>query len=127
LNKGAYLLFVHLKEDSRIKIGALGTISFKEGYYCYVGSAMNSLKGRINRHLKRKKTARWHIDYLLKNRNARIMKVCEFPSSRKIECDLSRKVRDKADSGIKGFGCSDCKCVTHLYFFDHVPSCQLAR
>ena len=32
LNKGEYLLFVHLKEDSRIKIGALGTISFKEGY-----------------------------------------------------------------------------------------------
>lgn len=127
LDKGAYLLFIRLDRDSEVKVGALGTILFKKGFYVYVGSAMNSLERRISRHLKRKKTVRWHIDYLLRNRNARIIKVFEFPSEEKLECALGRKVEKKAGSSIRGFGCSDCRCGSHLYFFSQVPSCQLAR
>jgi len=40
--KGAYCLVIELKKNSSIKIGALGTIKFKKGLYCYVGSALNN-------------------------------------------------------------------------------------
>ena len=113
--KGCYCLTIHLRENSKIKIGKkLGYIDFDEGYYVYVGSAMNSLTGRIRRHLSDEKKLHWHIDYLLKN--TEITDVIYNESNKKIECELSQYISSKA-SGIKGFGCSDCKCESHLYYF----------
>ncbi len=117
LNKGAYLLYMTVSRLIKIKIGALGTIEFQKGNYIYVGSAMNNLNKRIDRHLApaSQKKIKWHIDYLLKHPAVSITKVYEFPSSTKKECALSRKVQSKSKGEIKGFGCSDCKCKSHLY------------
>lgn len=54
---GIYILFIFLRRKVTIPIGSLGDIDFQEGYYLYIGSALNSggLKGRINRHLKKEK------------------------------------------------------------------------
>lgn len=105
-----------MKKDSKIKIGKkLGQIEFKKGYYIYVGSAMNSLKARINRHLSDEKKLHWHADYLLKNKNTEIVEVIFNISSKKIECELSKKISEKTAS-ITGFGCSDCECKSHLYY-----------
>ena len=52
LNKGSYLLFIKIKKPIRIKIGALGREGFDKGYYVYVGSSMNNLNKRIQRHLE---------------------------------------------------------------------------
>jgi len=41
--KGSYILLIKLDEDKDIQIGKLGNISFKKGYYAYVGSALNGL------------------------------------------------------------------------------------
>jgi len=73
--KGSYILLIKLLKDSEIKVGSLGTISFKKGFYVYVGSAMGGLEQRINRHLRKNKKTFWHIDYLLNNRGAKIIKV----------------------------------------------------
>ena len=71
--KGCYCLIIHVKKYSKIRIGAkLGYLEFKRGIYVYVGSAMNSLESRLNRHLSSKKKMHWHVDYLLKNRNEAI-------------------------------------------------------
>ena len=51
MDKGNYCLLIHMKKDSKIKIGAKGFIFFKKGYYVYVGSALNTLSKRIERHL----------------------------------------------------------------------------
>lgn len=113
--KGCYCLIIDVKTDRTIEIGKrLGSVQFNKGFYVYVGSAMNSLYARINRHLSDDKKLHWHIDYLSKN--AEITDVICNISSRKIECDLSKIISLKAN-GIKGFGCSDCKCESHLYYF----------
>lgn len=113
--KGCYCLIIKLNKDTTIKIGKkLGKIDFNKGYYVYVGSAMNSLESRIKRHLSDEKKLHWHVDYLL--RKAEITDVIYNESKRKIECDLSQLISHKSE-GIEDFGCSDCECESHLYYF----------
>ena len=96
-----------------IKVGKLGKIKFDNGHYVYVGSAMNSLEARLNRHLSDAKKTHWHVDYLLKK--AEITDII-YNEGRKVECELSQYISANTDC-IKGFGCSDCDCESHLYFF----------
>ena len=112
--KGCYCLIIKVKSDSEIKIGKLGLIKFHKGYYVYVGSAMNSLESRIKRHLSSEKKLHWHVDYLLKK--SEITDVVYNVSTKKIECDLSRYISNQTER-IKDFGCSDCDCESHLYYF----------
>lgn len=113
--KGTYCLIIYLKKDSKIKIGKkLGYTDFKKGHYVYVGSAMNSLESRIRRHLSDEKKLHWHVDYLLKK--SQITEVIYNESTKKIECKISQYLSTKA-CGIADFGCSDCECESHLYYF----------
>lgn len=114
--KGCYCLIIYLKKFSRIKIGnKLGYLEFKRGIYVYVGSAMNSLDSRLKRHLSDEKKMHWHIDYLLKNDNSKILEII-FNCDKKVECDISQYLSTKTN-GINDFGCSDCNCKSHLYYF----------
>ena len=114
--KGCYCLIIHVKKYSKIRIGAkLGYLEFKRGIYVYVGSAMNSLESRLNRHLSSKKKMHWHIDYLLKSRNTKILDII-YNVDRKVECEISQYLSCKT-TGINDFGCSDCDCESHLYYF----------
>lgn len=113
--KGCYCLIIHVKATTEIKIGKkLGKIKFEKGYYVYVGSAMNSLESRLNRHLSDEKKMHWHVDYLLKQ--SEIVEIIYNESTKKIECDLSKYISTKS-KGITDFGCSDCECESHLYYF----------
>lgn len=111
--KGCYCLIISVNEPKTIKVGKLGRIKFYDGHYVYVGSAMNSLESRLNRHLSDAKKTHWHVDYLLKK--AEITDII-YNEGRKVECELSQYISAKANC-IKGFGCSDCDCESHLYFF----------
>ncbi|MGA2296211.1 MAG: GIY-YIG nuclease family protein [FCB group bacterium] len=118
MNSGSYQIFIKLKKDSIIKIGALGEFNFKKGIYIYTGSAMRNLSQRIERH-KRKhlKKTWWHIDYLLACVNAEIIDIKIYPSVVREECKRNQKLLKKKDTFIPvpGFGSSDCKvCKTHL-------------
>ena len=105
--KGSYCLIINVEKDTKIKIGKkLGIINFKKGCYVYVGSAMNSLESRVKRHLSDNKKKHWHIDYLLLNKNSKIKKIYTKESGEKLECE-----------SIADFGCSDCKCHSHLIYF----------
>lgn len=112
--KGCYCLIIGLEKDCEIRIGKLGKVDFRRGYYVYVGSAMNSLESRIRRHLSEEKRLHWHIDYLLKE--SEIVDVIYNISTKKVECELSQYLSGKASS-VSDFGCSDCKCESHLYYF----------
>ena len=114
--KGCYCLIINLDKTCKIEIGKLGKVNFNKGYYVYVGSAMNSLKARIKRHISDGKKLHWHIDYFLKNKNSKITDIIYNVSDEKIECKLSEEISIKSE-GITGFGCSDCKCESHLYYF----------
>ncbi|WP_413827525.1 GIY-YIG nuclease family protein [Methanobrevibacter sp. UBA313] len=115
--KGSYCLIIHLKKNEIIKVGNLySKLKLNKGYYVYIGSAMNSLIPRINRHLSQEKKLHWHIDYLLKNKNTEIEEVLFNISNNKIECKLAKKISEKGEE-ITKFGCSDCECNSHLIYF----------
>jgi len=46
--KGIYGLLLKLPRDDEFEIGKLGRVKFKSGYYVYIGSALGSLKARID-------------------------------------------------------------------------------
>jgi hypothetical protein len=60
--RGIYALVLRLTGGrARLRVGALGVLSFEPGYYCYVGSARRGLKARLQRHLRRsRKKKHWH-------------------------------------------------------------------
>lgn len=116
--KGTYCLLINVKKDTKIKIGnVLGFINFSEGYYVYVGSAMNSLESRLNRHLSDDKKKHWHADYLLLNKNSEIEDIYYTASRKKVECEIATNLSENSSSEVDKFGCSDCKCNSHLLYF----------
>jgi len=119
--KGIYALCIVIEKDIRVKVGALGCISFQKGWYVYVGSALNSLEPRLLRHIGKSKgnvgKLHWHIDYLLINMAVRIANIFIKETLEKEECVLARYVGLHGVS-ISGFGSSDCRCDGHLFSVD---------
>jgi len=112
--KGAYCLLIDVKKDIKLKIGKLGRLNFKKGNYVYVGSALNNLDKRIERHLRNEKKKFWHIDYLLLNKNSKIKEIFYKKNNKKKECEIARKIL-RFGIPIKKFGSSDCNCESHLF------------
>ncbi|HIH01256.1 TPA: GIY-YIG nuclease family protein [Thermoplasmata archaeon] len=116
--KGVYCLLMVLDEDASIRVGALGGAEFPRGVYAYVGSAQRGIEQRVRRHLLNGKKRRWHIDYFLSV--ARVATVVSIPTlDRSTECLIARNLLNSpgAEAVAKGFGSSDCSCVTHLIHF----------
>jgi len=111
--KGTYLLIIQMKNNSIIQIGKLGNVRFYNGYYAYVGSALNGLEQRILRHLRQQKKIHWHIDYVLKKAN--IIEIFYKESNVKEECGIA-EILDKKLSSIPYLGSSDCSCKSHLFY-----------
>ena len=110
---GSYVLVIKNEEDQKIRIGKLGEIFFKKDFYCYIGSALNGLEQRINRHLRKNKKMHWHIDYFLNK--TKITDVFIKESKNKEECKIANVFNKKLKS-IADFGCSDCSCSSHLFY-----------
>jgi Uri superfamily endonuclease len=115
--KGVYQLHLRLDKPKRIRVGKLGVFTFPAGRYIYTGSAMNGLIGRLRRHLKKRKKLHWHIDYLL--RHAKIETIFVLETGERVECQLNSLTLSLPNAKVivKGFGCSDCRCPSHLVYF----------
>ena len=111
--KGSYILLINIKEYKKIQIGKLGNIFFKKGNYAYVGSGLNNLEKRIQRHFSSEKKMHWHIDYFLKH--SKILKVFYRESNKKEECKIANFLNKKFNF-IPNFGSTDCKCKSHLFY-----------
>ena len=111
--KGSYVLLIQLPKEQTITIGSLKALHFPGGYYAYVGSAMSGFKTRISRHLKSNKKRHWHIDYLLDK--ASITGIIRSETTARTECTIAQALSRQFDS-VPGFGCSDCRCHSHLFF-----------
>ena len=94
-------------------MGRLGLLIFPQGFYAYVGSALKGFESRINHHLREKKKSRWHIDYLLQQ--ALIKEIILLETEERAECILAQTLSQEFRS-VSGFGSSDCRCSSHLYF-----------
>ncbi|MFN3884603.1 MAG: GIY-YIG nuclease family protein [Rhodocyclaceae bacterium] len=108
-----YQLLIGIAHLVRVRIGRLGTFALPSGRYVYTGSARRNFEARIDRHLRREKTLRWHIDYLLAAPGVRILEVRRFAES---ECVINQATPGAVP--IPGFGASDCRagCGGHLKF-----------
>jgi Uri superfamily endonuclease len=121
MSKGVYHLLIHLPQDKVMQIGKLGSFHFRAGYYVYTGSALSGLEPRITRHLRREKRLHWHIDYLLQY--GRVIDVITHQTTERLECHFNREILSLPNSEIpvKGFGSSDCSCLSHLIYFEEKP------
>lgn len=125
MNKGIYCLLLCLEKECIIKIGCR-EVFFPEGYYCYIGSALNNLEKRIERHKRKKKKKHWHIDYFLEK--VKILDVKAVRTEEKRECWFSNEVRSlKSRIIMKKFGSTDCNCGTHLHYFKENPIKELNK
>lgn len=121
MTPGVYVLIIRLERGGCYAIGKLGNIDFPAGSYCYVGSALNGLEARIERHLRKEKKLQWHIDYLLQYAKitdivyAQINKSTHAKLTHRAECGIAKSLAGSL-SCIKGFGCSDCRCRSHLFY-----------
>lgn len=115
MDPGTYALLIYVPYDLSLKIGQLGAVNFKRGYYAYIGSAMGGISARVRRHMRQTKDKKihWHIDHLLLHARA-----IDFVAARgrgRKECKVSAALQTRLSS-IKGFGSSDCDCESHLFF-----------
>jgi len=111
--KGSYVLLIELPEERTIATGSLKDTHFQSGCYAYVGSAMGGLRSRLSRHLRRNKKLHWHIDYLLEW--ASVKDIVIYETEDRVECTIARAFSRRFNS-VPGFGSSDCKCTSHLFF-----------
>lgn len=120
---GTYVLMLSLSNSRRIAVGKLGTFHFSSGWYAYAGSAMGpgGLAARVGRHLQIRKKSHWHIDYL--RASARLTDVFWAAGSIVKEHRWASRLGGMPLSGepVKGFGCSDCRCDAHLYYYRQRP------
>ncbi len=115
--KGIYALIIRLDSDVVLEVGALGKTAFVKGTYVYVGSAQANLEQRVKRHLRKEKCLFWHIDYLLNNDAAAIEKVLRMEADKTMECVLAEEMSKRGEV-LDGFGCSDCRCRSHLFLVE---------
>jgi Uri superfamily endonuclease len=109
-----YQLLIDVARPLPRTIGALGEFDFPAGCYVYTGSAKQNFEARVARHLRKEKTLRWHIDYLL---TAPEVAVLDVRRTTEPECKLNQNAGGKVL--IPGFGASDCRagCGSHLRYF----------
>jgi len=126
MDKGIYCL-VFQNPGCRIRIGALGALSFQPGWHIYVGSALGSggLK-RLCRHFSlnhlHDKQPKWHIDYLLTSPDFSLVYAVYAFTADRLECQIARELNK---GSIPKFGCSDCSCISHLLNREGDPKLEI--
>jgi len=77
---------------------------------------------RVKRHIalsaEKGKKPRWHVDYLLKSSFFELESVFCGRTGERVECTLAGLLGGEC---VPGFGCSDCRCGSHLFHRDYNP------
>lgn len=113
---GTYALILQNHTTANIQIGRWRAIDIRPGYYTYIGSAfgLGGVQARVSRHCRTDKPKHWHIDYL----RAYVTTVGVWVSyeTERLEHQWAQTLLDKNEIiPIPGFGCSDCRCTSHLF------------
>ncbi|MFA6224754.1 MAG: GIY-YIG nuclease family protein [Methanoregula sp.] len=122
MDKGIYCL-VFKNPGCTVRVGALGEIQFQPGWHCYVGSALGSggLK-RLERHIslaaQQDKRPKWHVDYLNTSSCFSLVYAVYAVTNERLECRIAHEL---GEGGVPKFGCSDCTCTSHLFFWQRDP------
>jgi Uri superfamily endonuclease len=121
---GTYALVLSSAGNGTIRVGRLGELALRPGFYVYVGSAFGpgGLRARITRHMKRVKRLRWHVDYLRAVSEPMEAWFTSEPNRRECEWAEALRLMPGAEVPLAGFGSSDCRCRSHLFFFRRRPT-----
>ncbi len=117
--KGVYAVILKLDHHLSLDIGKK-RFDLSPGIYIYAGSAFGpgGVSARLGRHIKTFKTGatkkHWHIDFLIPH-SATFVPIYAS-STRKLECDFVRTLRESGFKTVDGFGNTDCRsgCGGHL-------------
>jgi Uri superfamily endonuclease len=118
--KGTYTIIVECGFDGYIVFGKLGRARLSRGHYLYTGSALGagatSLMRRLERHERRTKRTKWHIDYLTTKSACKVKAAVYLTSGRRLECKVNRSVSEELNlyPVLPKIGASDCNCAGHL-------------
>jgi Uri superfamily endonuclease len=134
---GTYVLILQSHSNETIQIGRWGKFTLQPGYYIYVGSAFGpgGVRARVFRHLRVDKPKHWHADYL--REFVTPLEAWVSYATDPLEHQWAQTFY-KMDgmTPIQGFGCSDCKCYSHLFqtltepdfaFFSRIFNCEAGR
>lgn len=122
MTKGCYCL-IFRNPDAVIRVGALGLLAFRAGWHVYVGSARGSGGlARVDRHIRLAGrtggSPHWHVDYLLLDPRFQLRYAVTAETDLDLECAYAGALGGRA---VEGFGCSDCRCISHLFHFEDDP------
>ncbi|MEM0007255.1 MAG: GIY-YIG nuclease family protein [Candidatus Bathyarchaeia archaeon] len=116
--KGVYVLAISVSKNINVKVCSRKNFFLEKGFYAYVGSGQKSLEKRLIRHFSKTGKKRfWHIDHLLAINGVSVVKAFYKEAAKQEECRTALSLSGVAFS-IDGFGCSDCKCESHLFRFE---------
>ena len=113
---GTYALVLQSHSAVKVRVGRLSRIDLAPGYYIYVGSAFGpgGVRARVSRHLRTDKPKHWHIDYLREFAIPLSAWVSYEP--KRLEHQWAQQFYEMSEmTAIQGFGCSDCRCYSHLF------------
>ncbi|MCB1772920.1 MAG: GIY-YIG nuclease family protein [Gammaproteobacteria bacterium] len=114
---GTYVLVLRCNKTMPLAVGRWGTLQVRPGTYLYVGSAFGpgGVAARVSRHCRGSVARHWHIDYLRAETVLESAWFSHVPD--RLEHSWAAALGDCADwQAVTGFGCSDCRCVSHLFF-----------
>jgi Uri superfamily endonuclease len=126
---GTYGLVLASPSAGLVRIGRLGMLPLRRGFYVYVGSAFGpgGLAARLHHHRQVAVRPHWHVGYL-----RAVCEVVEVWFTREaVRCEhaWAEAVARLPGAGVPmpGFGSSDCGCESHLFFLAHRPSVAAFR
>jgi Uri superfamily endonuclease len=114
---GTYALILQSHSTAMIQIGRWRQIDIQPGYYIYIGSAFGpgGVRARVSRHCRIDKPKHWHIDYLREFMTP--LAVWVSYETERLEHQWAQACCDRVEmTAIPGFGCSDCRCYSHLFY-----------
>jgi len=120
---GTYALILQSNSTETIKVGRLGKLFLRPGFYVYVGSAFGpgGVQARVSRHLRTDKRKHWHIDYLREYTTP--LEAWVSYEAKDLEHEWAKTFLNLTEmTPFQGFGCSDCRCFSHLFFTFELPN-----
>ncbi|NYT05438.1 MAG: DUF123 domain-containing protein [Methanomicrobiales archaeon] len=122
MDKGIYCL-VFSNPGTACVVKRLGTVAFRGGWHIYVGSALGpGGLARVGRHfrLAREHAGKpvWHVDVLLLEPAFRLEYALCGVTRQRLECRLAAAI---GGDMVPRFGCSDCRCPSHLFYRKENP------
>jgi len=112
-DSGTYILVLQVLSDTKVNVGSLGLIALERGYYFYVGSGKAGVSSRVKRHFAKRKNIYWHIDYITSSKKVIPLGYFYIPLiiEELLAIELSKRLKF-----INGFGSSDSRAQSHLFY-----------